>query len=96
MKTLSIAEARSEFSALIDGIRLGGEDVVISKYGRPVAMIVPFHPAAESKKASHVPHRDWRDELGLRDPNFKLDPHFDDPMDDLWEVFDDNAEEPTP
>ncbi len=87
MNTLNTAEAGSEF---------GGEDVVISKYGRPVAMIVPFHPPVESKDTSHAPRRDWRDELGLRNPNFKLDPHFDDPMDDLWEVFDDNAEEPTP
>jgi hypothetical protein len=43
-----------------------------------------------------VPPRDWRDELGLRNPSFTVDPSFDDPMDDLWEVFDDNAEEPTP
>lgn len=92
MKTLNIAEARSEFSALVDEVRLGGEDIVISKYGRPVAMLVAYRPKSDMKR----PGRDWRDELGLRDPNFKLDPHFDDPMDDLWEVYDDNAEEPTP
>ncbi len=97
MKTLNIAEARSEFSALVEEVRLGGEDIVISKYGRPVAKLVPFRPSAESKDASpSSPSRDWRDELGLRNPNFKFDPHFDDPMDDLWEVFDDNAKEPTP
>ena len=92
MKTLNIAEARSEFSALVDEVRLGGEDIVISKYGRPVAMLVAYRPKPDVKR----PGRDWRDELGLRDPNFKLDPHFDDPMDDLGEVYDDNAEEPTP
>lgn len=35
MKTLNIAEARQNFSALVDEVRFGGEPVVISKYGRP-------------------------------------------------------------
>ena len=86
MKTRNIAEARSEFSALVEEIRLGGEDVVISKYGRPVAMIVPFRPQGgkESRK------RDWRAELGLRNSCFTFDPRFDEPMDNLWEVFGDD------
>ena len=40
MKTLNIAEARSKFSALIDEIRLGGEDVVISKPDSRVTVAV--------------------------------------------------------
>lgn len=103
MKTLNVAEARKGFSALIDDLRLGGEDVVISKYGHPVAMLVSYRPAARPATASGGSRRlrrprrpDWRDELGLRDDKFVLPADFDEPMDYLWEVFDENAEEPTP
>lgn len=87
MKTLNIAEARSEFSALVDEVRLGGEGVVISKYGRPVAMLVSYRQPAESKDASNPFRRDWRAERGLRDDSFVLPPDFDEPMDDMWSVF---------
>ncbi len=103
MKTLNLAEARQNLSAIVDEVRLGGESVIISKYGHPAVMIVSLPRAAESPTESGVPAEsahDWRDKLGLRHPfrgqPFKIDPHFDDPMDDLWDVFDDTAEEPTP
>ena len=100
MKTLNIAEARQKFSAIVDEVRLGGEAVVISKYGRPAVMITRLESMPDEEKAAaedgHKPNRDWRDELGLRNPSFQLDPDFDEPMDYLWEVFDDNVEEPTP
>ena len=103
MKTLNIAEARQSFSALVDEVRFGGESVVIAKYGHPVVMItrlaVPGIPAGAAD-SSPQPEHDWRDELGLRHPyrgrKFSMAPDFDEPMDALWEVFDDNAEEPTP
>ncbi len=97
MKTLNIAEARQNFSALVDEVRFGGEPVIVSKYGRPAVMITRL-PAPSGRTAQ--PPRDWRDELGLRHPyrgqSFSMAPDFDEPMDDLWEVFDSNAEEPTP
>lgn len=97
MKTLNIAEARQNLSAIVDEIRFGGEPIVLARYGHPVAMLVHFpQSVGAAPENATVPPRDWRDELGLRNPSFTVDPSFDDPMDDLWEVFDDNAEEPTP
>ena len=37
MKTINIAEARQTFSSIVDDIRLGGDGVLICKYGRPPA-----------------------------------------------------------
>ena len=40
MKTLSLSEAKIKLSALIDGIALTDEEVVITKNGRPAAVLV--------------------------------------------------------
>lgn len=40
MKTLSLSEAKIKLSALIDGIGLTDEEVVITKNGRPAAVLV--------------------------------------------------------
>lgn len=41
MKTLSVHEAKTNLSALIEDVR-HGEEVVISRYGKPVAKLVPL------------------------------------------------------
>jgi prevent-host-death family protein len=40
MKTLSISEAKMKLSALIDSIGVADEEVIITKNGRPVAVLV--------------------------------------------------------
>jgi len=40
MKTLSISEAKMKLSALIDSMGVAGEEVVITKNGRPAAVLV--------------------------------------------------------
>ena len=40
MKTLSISEAKMKLSALIDSIGVADEEVVITKNGRPAAVLV--------------------------------------------------------
>jgi prevent-host-death family protein len=40
MKTLSISEAKMKLSALVDSIGVTDEEVVITKNGRPVAVLV--------------------------------------------------------
>lgn len=42
MRTVSVAEAKARLSAVLDTVQ-GGEDVVITKHGRPVARIVAEH-----------------------------------------------------
>lgn len=39
MRTVSVAEAKAHLSAVIDAAR-AGEDIVITRHGRPVARIV--------------------------------------------------------
>jgi prevent-host-death family protein len=46
MKTANIAEAKSHFSALLADVE-AGEEVVITRRGKPVARIVP-EPASAS------------------------------------------------
>jgi antitoxin YefM len=40
MKTLSLSEAKIKLSALIDGIGISDEEVVITKNGRPAAILI--------------------------------------------------------
>ena len=40
MKTLSISEAKMKLSALVDGLKINDEEVVITKNGRPAAVLV--------------------------------------------------------
>ncbi len=40
MKTLSISEAKMKLSALVDSLNVGDEEVVITKNGRPAAVLV--------------------------------------------------------
>lgn len=92
MKTLNIAEARNAFSTLVEDIRLGGESVVISRYGHPVAMLVRYDSGGSSEPSA----KDWRDELGLRQAAFQLPRDFDEPQDPLFDVFSEAADEGLP
>ena len=40
MKTLSVSEAKMKLSALIEAVRTSDEEVVITKNGRPAAVLV--------------------------------------------------------
>jgi prevent-host-death family protein len=47
MKTANVAEAKAHFSALLAAVE-AGEEVVITRRGKPVARIVPESMAASS------------------------------------------------
>ena len=55
MKTLSISEAKMKLSALIDALGVVGEEVVITKNGRPAAVLV-----------SPDEFESWRETLAVR------------------------------
>jgi len=42
MRTLTLAETKSHLSAVVDQV-IAGEEIVITRRGRPVARIVPEH-----------------------------------------------------
>ncbi len=50
--TFSIADARGDFSRIIDWVSSGGNTVTLERYGKPVAKIVPA-------KAKAKPKKDW-------------------------------------
>lgn len=49
--TVSIAEEKKEFSRLIREAVARNEDVVVTKRGKPVAVIVPYSEYRHSRKA---------------------------------------------
>ena len=55
MKTLSISEAKMKLSALVDSIGITDEEVVITKNGRPAAVLV-----------SPDEFEGWRETLAVR------------------------------
>lgn len=54
MRTISIEEARAGFGDLIDRARIAGEPTLITRYGRPAAVVVSvgWHEEAESALAA--------------------------------------------
>lgn len=68
MARYSVAEAKDRFSGLLDKA-LGGEEVVITRRGQPVAEIRPFrHPAAKTAGALDAwakARRDARPKLSI-------------------------------
>jgi prevent-host-death family protein len=65
-KALNIYEAKTQFSELIERAR-GGEEITISKNGKPVARIVPIE--------KHKPKRVF----GLARGQIKMSPDWDSP-----------------
>ena len=71
MKPVNVQEAKTHLSRLISRVE-AGEEVVIARYGKPVARLV----AVEAAPAERTPGS-WKGELGIRED-------FDEPMDEQW------------
>jgi prevent-host-death family protein len=48
MKTMQLREAKAKFSALVEAAEKG-ETTIVTKHGRPAAMVVPMHEGRGSK-----------------------------------------------
>lgn len=46
---ISVTEARAQFSELLNRVGYGGEEVVITRHGKPLAVLMP---AGESRRES--------------------------------------------
>ncbi len=59
MKIANIHEAKTQLSKLIEAA-LNGEEVVISKAGKPVAKIIAYQPNLEPRKSGY-----WRGKVKM-------------------------------
>lgn len=75
MKTMNVSEARNTLPELIESVSSTRKPVMLLRYGRPAAMLVPVVEAA--RQASPHP---------LRGLPIEVSEDFDAPMPDLWEV----------
>jgi prevent-host-death family protein len=52
MKTIDASKARKTFARVLETVRERNENVVIVRYGRPIAAVVPIRqlPAGERKR----------------------------------------------
>ncbi len=73
MKTVSVLEAKTHLSALLEQVRASGEEVVITRRGEPIARLSPVAPA----RVERVPG-DLRDRPGWE--NYVFDPAVFAPM----------------
>lgn len=71
MKQVNIQEAKTHLSRLISRVE-GGEEVVIARYGKPVARLV----AVTKAPAARTPGS-WKGELNIRED-------FAEPIDEQW------------
>ena len=76
MKALNISEARNSLPALVDSVSTTHAPVVLLRYGKPAAMIVPV--LAEDAKEDPNP---------LRKVPITVSDDFDAPAPSLWEAF---------
>ena len=74
MVVRNISEAKAELSALIAMVQRGDE-VILSKSGKPVAKIVPYSGAARSRVPGSMKGEIW------------IAPDFDEMPDDMAEAF---------
>ena len=76
MKALNISEARSTLPALVEAVSTTHVSVVLLRYGKPAAMIVPVQ--TEEEKAEPYP---------LRKLPITVADDFDEPSAGLWEAL---------
>ena len=74
MVVRNISEAKAQLSALIAMVQQGDE-VILSKAGKPVAKIVPYRGAAKSRVPGSMEGEIW------------MAPDFDELPDDIAEAF---------
>lgn len=71
MKQIGAFEAKTHFSSLLDEVEQG-EQITITKHGRPVARIIPFSASSKEKTAQIIGRiRELSQEQTLGDLDWK-------------------------
>ena len=71
MAQVNVQEAKTQLSRLL-GLVEAGEEVVIARYGKPVARLVRIEPPAPNRRPGT-----WRDSLRMADD-------FNDELEESW------------
>lgn len=74
MKTINVSEARNTLPALIETVSSTRKPVMLVRYGKPAAMLVPVAESVEQTS----PHP-------LRGLPIEISEDFDAPLSDIWE-----------
>lgn len=75
MKTLNISDVRNSLPSVIEEVVQSNEVVVVTRYGKPIAKIVPFRNEGNHKSS-----------YPLRGKPIKMADDFDEPEPELWNV----------
>ncbi|MGH2416584.1 MAG: type II toxin-antitoxin system Phd/YefM family antitoxin [Microcystaceae cyanobacterium] len=59
MKITNIHQAKTNLSKLIEAV-LAGEEVIISKAGKPLVKLIPYTPSSEVRKPGY-----WRSQVWI-------------------------------
>ncbi len=76
MKKLSISDVRNNLPSVIEGVSQTKETVVVTRYGKPVASIIPFR----DKKSQETPYP-------LRGQSITVADDFDEPISVEWNAL---------
>jgi prevent-host-death family protein len=82
MQEVGAFDAKNKFGSLLDRVELG-EEIVITRHGRPVARLVPNHGSIDRTQARDAARR-------IRERAEKLGLHFD------WETLKSDRDEGRP
>lgn len=72
MQTIPIKETRERLADLINQVEVGGKQFIITKFGKPKAMLVPVWDdrKRKSSKAKKLPGFGiWKDREDMKDPD---------------------------
>lgn len=75
MQVVNIHDAKTRLSKLLEQVQ-SGEDVVIARAGAPIARLIPYAP----RRNEIAPPGSMQGEIWIADD-------FDEPIDDLFDVF---------
>ena len=70
LQTISIREAREQFSELVNQVAIAKKEFVIAKFRRPVAMLVPVKKTVKGKidfSGLDAAFGMWKDRKDMRD-----------------------------
>ena len=73
MRSLSLSEARRTLPTLADEVAEHGEEIVVTRRGKPVLRLVPVAPEPPA--------------MGLRGLPLRVSEDFDEPVEQEWEAL---------